>query len=297
MKTNSNSNKSLCKAESDIIPKEFIFDPSINRLIHNPEWNEEIHRPLQKALAPVTSDDFKKKADLLASSNVYVNKEEALKKRIKEAFKHGIPYNNKRLWNPTPKVLAKMKEKNYAKEKPILFQSKITPLKFFSLLFKIKSKKKGKSRMWLLIKYFHYCITFLGLKTLHQCQEHLAKVTKCTREWINEVIAELKEMGILESLYRHLCSCLYSMNNLFVDMFYRDQLEELFGGVYIRWNTYQQRKFTQDISFKYKSIIKLDSLLIMEQDLTQKGENRSKFSSIVNKLTNSLTKRTPVLCP
>ena len=85
------------------------------------------------------------------------------------------------------------------------------------------------------------------------------------------------------------------MNHLFVDMFYRDQLEELFGGVYTRWNTYQQRKFTQEVTFKYKSIIKLNSYLINEEDFDQKKENRGKISSILQNLNNSLTKKTPVL--
>jgi len=266
------------------------------KLVLNPSWTPEQENQL-KSLAPVTLEDFKKKSELVTSSkhNVYINREEALKKKIKELSQGA--FKRKELWNPTEKTLKKLKENNYKKELDPIFNSKITPEEFFNTLGSIKRKKKGKSFKWRLISYMYHCVFVLKLKSLHQAQNYIAKKLKVTREWVNECIADLCEDGIFTKLYRHLCSCLYSINHLFVDMFYRDQLEELFGGVYLRWNTYQQRKFTQEVTFIYKSIIKLDSLLIMEQDLTQKGENRSKISSIVSNITNCLTKKTPVLCP
>lgn len=247
---------STCATEiKQKLPKEFLIDPQTGRAYRNPEWNEDIHRPLKKALAPC-----------------------------------------KKKWQVTETSLNRLLRANRQKKVDLLFTSKLLPEDFFNKLKELKNSKKGKSIAFRIIKYFHYAVYVLKMTSLHQTQGYIAKKLRCTREWINKKMEELCQDGLINSLYRHLCSCLYSMNHLFFDMFYRHQLNEIFGYIFYSYNRDSQEKFTQQISIYYKSLFIFNSLSIEKENLALKGEIPSKFSSIIDNLRKTMTKKMPVLC-
>lgn len=270
MKTNNTLQELKSQLEShkklNIQNKRWILDPITNKAIANPDWTAK--------------DEANFKALL------------------------------KTPWVSSEKKLLRLQKANHKKKVELLFSSKLPPQEFLDYLEQLKSKTYYNKRLrkqvhtvkFYIIKFFHYAVYVLKMTSLHQTQRYIAKQLKkflgreITREWVNKKIAELCSEGIFTKLYRHLCSCLYSMNHLFFDMFYASQLNSIFGYIFYSYNTCQQRLFTQQVSTLYKNINYLASLFKKEEKLAPKRENTSKLDLLRTKTHENTLAGSPGFC-
>lgn len=197
-------------------------------------------------------------------------------------------------WNPTPLSLLKLQKANRKKELPVIFENELTSEQ---IIQKLKNYMKLNHKAKIdIIGYLLYCIMIHGLKKLYPSQGHIGAVIGISRGWSNEMLAELEKDGFMKSLYRHLCSKLYSLSASIFNPDILEQLSEFFPWIKYHDNKVVVAEFTQQINFRYINNNLVDNVIVNNVVNFQKREMPSKFSSEQEKNQNLLTSITSVLC-
>ena len=209
--------------------------------------------------------------------------EAALKKVTKVKF-----------WNPTPLSLLKLQKANRKKELPVIFDNELTSEQ---VIQKLKNYKKLNHKAKIdVIGYLLYCVIIHGLKKLYPSQGHIGAVIGISRGWSNEMLAELEKDGFLKSLYRHLCSKLYSLSASLFNPTILEQLSEFFPWIKYHDNKVVVAEFTQQINLRFINKNLVDNVIVNNVVNFQKREIPNKNNFQCQKNPNVLTSILSVLC-
>lgn len=210
-------------------------------------------------------------------------KEAALKKSTKVRY-----------WNPTPLSLLKLQKSNRKKELPVIFENELTSEQ---IIQKLKNYMKLNHKAKIdIIGYLLYCVMIHGLKKLYPSQGHIGAVIGISRGWSNEMLAELEKDGFMKSLYRHLCSKLYSLSASIFNPDILEQLSEFFPWIKYHDNKVTVAEFTQQINFRFINKNLVDNVIVNNVVNSPKKENPNKINFLTEKNQNTLTSIMSVLC-
>ena len=183
---------------------------------------------------------------------------------------------------------------HYKKQLPVIFNGVLTPQK---LLLKLKEyKQAGQFAKINSIGYLACCIVIHKIKKLYPTQGHIGAVIGITRVWENKTLKALEADKILFSLYRFLCSKLYSISSAIFDEAIRSELAEFFPWIKYDDNKAAVAEFTHSLNLTI-NLYKKGSLLTKNLNkTTHKSDVVEKNNVTPYKIQDLLNNLIPGLC-
>lgn len=139
-------------------------------------------------------------------------------------------------------------------------------------------------------------------KCLYIRQDTIARSIKLCRQRVNEIIQDLKSLLLIDSWYRHMTSCVYSINTIFNDFTLRIKLSQLLpalGLFTIAWLYAPHRETTQLVldNNNYISFLtdtkRRDAEILEKREIEKKEElKRERLRTNVSKLFDKVVLNT-----
>jgi hypothetical protein len=190
--------------------------------------------------------------------------------------------------------LDKIRKCQRKKELPAIFKGKLTPKQALDKLDEYA--EAGQNAKINSIGYLTYLVVIRKFKKLFPSQGHMAKVIHISRGWENETLSAIQEDGLIDSVFRFLCTKCYSISAALLDPEFRDRFAKHFPWIKYYANKAAVAEFTYNINLTINKLDILDNLTLCKKDNDPKREIPSKFSSEQEKTRNFLTSITSVLC-
>lgn len=190
--------------------------------------------------------------------------------------------------------LEKIRKCQRKKVLPAIFKNQLTPQQALDKLDEYADA--GQNAKINSIGYLTYLVVIHKFKKLFPSQEHMAKVIHISRGWENETLSAIQEDGLIDSVFRFLCTKCYSISAALLDPEFRDRFAKHFPWINYYANKAAIAEFTYNLNLNINKLVILDNLTLCKIDNDPKKEIQDKNNYSQQKNQNLLTSITSVLC-